>query len=48
LLGQPALLAGPSLGLELVDQLYDVEEPTAPAVADQGAGDRDRQVISYG
>jgi hypothetical protein len=44
LLGQPPLLAGASFGLELVDQFDHVEEPAAPSVADQGAGDRDRQV----
>ena len=42
--GQAALAAGPALGLELVDQVDDVEEPAAGAAADAGAGDRDGQV----
>ncbi len=39
-IGDPALPVGPDLGLELVDQIDHVEEPTTGAVADTGPGDR--------
>jgi hypothetical protein len=44
IVGHAALAAGTALGLELVDQVDDVEEAAAGTVADAGAGDRDRQV----
>ena len=36
--------SGGSLGLELVDEIDDVEEPAAFAAADEGLGDRDGEV----
>jgi hypothetical protein len=35
---------GTAFGLELVDQVDDVEEPAAGTVTDAGAGDGDRQM----
>ena len=43
-LGDAALLAGAVLGLELVDEIDDVEEAAARTVADQRPGNRDGQV----
>ena len=40
----PALAAGTALGLELVDQIDDVEEAAAGAVADAGPRDGDGQM----
>ena len=42
--GHAALPARPALGLEPVDQIDDVEEPAAGAVADAGAGDGDGEM----
>ena len=42
--GHAALAAGAALGLELVDQVDDVEEAAAGAVADAGPGDGDGQM----
>ena len=39
IIGHPALATGARLGLELVDQIDDVEEPAAGAVADASPGD---------
>src|SRR5690606_19044831 len=39
-----ALPAGTGFGLEPVDQVYDVEEAAASAVADKGPGNGDRQM----
>jgi len=44
----PALTPGTPLRLELVDQLNNVEEPAALAVADQCPCQRNCQMISYG
>jgi hypothetical protein len=44
IVGHAALAAGTALGLELVDQVDDVEEAAAGAVADAGSGDGDGQV----
>ena len=41
ILGHPTLTAGAALGLELVDQIDDVEEPAAGTVTDAGARDGD-------
>jgi len=38
--GPAALSAGTPLGLELVDEIDDVEEAATSAIADAGAGDR--------
>ena len=38
IVGQAALSSGSAFGLELVDQIDDVEEPATGAVADAGAG----------
>src|SRR5690606_4241826 len=43
-IGNAALPAGAGLGLEPVDQVYDVEEAAACAVADEGPGNGDRQM----
>ena len=43
-IGQTALFAASGLGLEAIDQIDDIVEPTAGAVADQGAGDGDGQM----
>ena len=37
---QPALAAGAAFGFEPVDQVDDVEEPAAGAIADAGTRDR--------
>jgi hypothetical protein len=42
--GQTPLSSGPALGLQLVNQVDDVEEPPTCAVADAGACDGDGQV----
>ena len=42
--GDAALAAGTGLGLELVDEVNDVEEAAAGAAADAGAGDADGEV----
>ena len=44
IVGHASLPAGAGLGLELVDQVDDVEEAAAGAIADRGAGDGDGQV----
>jgi hypothetical protein len=38
------LPAGARLGLELVDEIDDIEEASPPAVADAGAGDRNGEM----
>ena len=43
-IGQAALFAAAGLGLEAVDQIDDIVEPPAGAVADQGAGNSDGKV----
>ena len=43
-IGQPALLAAAGHGLKAFDQVDDIVEPTAGAIADQRAGDGDREV----
>jgi hypothetical protein len=42
--GNAALSAGPGLGLELVDEVDDIEEPPAGAAADAGAGYADGEM----
>jgi hypothetical protein len=42
--GQTALPSGSAFGLELVDQIDDIEEPATGAVADAGASDRDGEM----
>ena len=42
--GHAALAAGPALGLELVDEIDDVEEAAAGTVADAGAGNGDGEM----
>ena len=44
MVGDAALAAGAGLGLELVDEVDDVEEAAAGAAADAGAGDGDGDV----
>ena len=44
MVGETALPAGAGLGLELVDQIDDVEEAAAGPAADAGAGDADGEV----
>ena len=44
MIGDAALAAGAGLGLELVDQVDDVEEAAAGAAADAGACDGDGDV----
>jgi hypothetical protein len=46
-IGDAALAAGAGFGLELVDEVDDVEEAAAGAAADAGAGDADGDVILY-
>src|SRR5689334_17089231 len=46
--GQPALPAGAAFGFEPVDQVYDVEEPTAGALANASTCDRYRQMSLSG
>ncbi len=41
IVGHAALAAGSGFGLELVDEIDDVEEAAASAGADAGSGDRD-------
>src|SRR5690606_35846520 len=43
-IGDTALAVGAGFGVELVDQVDDIEEPAAGAVADAGAGDGDGEV----
>ena len=43
--GETALAAGAGLGLELVDEVDDVEEAAAGTAADAGAGDADGDVV---
>jgi hypothetical protein len=47
MVGDTALAAGAGLGLELVDEIDDVEEPPAGSATDAGAGDADGEVIVY-
>jgi hypothetical protein len=42
--GGPALPVGARLGIQLVDQIDDVEEPSPGSVADTGPDDADRQM----
>ena len=42
--GDPALLAATMLGLQAIDQIDNVVEAAARAVADQGAGNGDGQM----
>src|ERR1019366_596891 len=44
IIGEPPLPAGPSFGLEPVDQIDGVEEPAARSGADTSARDRHRQM----
>ena len=44
IIGEPSLAAGPSFGLEPVDQIDGVEEPAARSGADTAARDRHRQM----
>ena len=44
MVGDASLAAGAGLGLELVDEVDDVEEAAAGAAADAGAGDADGEV----
>jgi hypothetical protein len=44
MVGEAALATGAGRGLELVDQVDDVEEAPPRAAADAGAGDADREV----
>src|SRR4051812_26151269 len=46
-IGDAALASGAALCLESVDEVDDVEEASAGAVADAGARDRDREVGSF-
>ncbi len=41
IIGQTALPSGSAFGLELVDQIDDIEEPPTGTIADAGACDRD-------
>ena len=43
-LGEAPGTAIADLGLELIDQIHDIEEASLEAVADTGAGDADRQM----
>lgn len=43
-IGGAALAVGSGFGVELVDQVHDVEEPAAGAVAEAGPSDRDGKV----
>jgi hypothetical protein len=47
MIGDAALPAGAGLGLELVDQVDDVEEAAAGAAPDAGPRDGDGGVIVY-
>ena len=47
MIGDAALAAGAGLGLELVDEVDDVEEATPVAAADAGPRDGDGGVILY-
>ena len=42
--GAAPLLSGAMLGLEAIDQIDDIEEAATRSIADEGAGDRDRQM----
>jgi hypothetical protein len=44
MVGEATLATGAGLGVELVDEVDDVEEAAAGTAADAGAGDADSQV----
>ena len=47
MIGDAALAAGAGLGVELVDEVYDVEEAATGAAANAGACDGDGDLILY-
>ena len=48
IIGQPPLASGPAFGLQLVDQIDDIEEPTARTITDAGPSNGDGKVALPG